>query len=260
MTSGKALNHRLLHADLDYQFRLNYYWAAPLSVLDTVLRNVKGTPRRAMITDYFHQGQLEELLSTLTTEELSEPVRASRRSLAQKGSETLLAMPGEGLRMRPVKALVGQDDLLAFCFKDRRQALVTVAGAIMDAHLVIVGQGKDAMIERPMSRSGKRKAVARIIGPARFLADDVRGFGLHVSSQSKTETCDRTSIAVIGEDYVAKSSVSRQTVHPIDRPFLLHYGSPVLQSFKPNRSFNEIVGQLTITVKVSDYLLYMESA
>ena len=33
------------------------------------------------------------------------------------------------------------------------------------------------MIEGPMSGSGKRKAVTRIIRPARFLADDVRGFG-----------------------------------------------------------------------------------
>jgi len=41
--------------------------------------------------------------------------------------------------MRPVKWLVGQDDLLAFNFKDWRQALVTVTGAIMDAHLVVVG-------------------------------------------------------------------------------------------------------------------------
>jgi hypothetical protein len=76
MTVVKPVNHRLCHADLDYQLRPSCYWEPPPTVLDTILRNVRGSQRRAMITDYFHQGRLDELLSTLTTEELSEPARA----------------------------------------------------------------------------------------------------------------------------------------------------------------------------------------
>src|SRR5438132_12486475 len=124
--------------------------------------------------------------------------------------------------MRPVKCLVGQGNLLAFRFKEWRQALVTVASAIMDAHFVVVGQRKDAMIEGPMSGSGKRKAVTWIIRSARFLADDVHGFGLHVNSVSKAKTGDRTSVTVVGKDHVAKSRISLQAIHAIDCPFLLH--------------------------------------
>jgi hypothetical protein len=69
------INHPFRHSDIDYGFRPSSYWEPPAGVLAAVLRNVKGSERRAMIRDYFKQGRLDELLPELTCDELNQESR-----------------------------------------------------------------------------------------------------------------------------------------------------------------------------------------
>jgi hypothetical protein len=48
MNPVDLVNHRLRHPDIDYEFRPSSYWEPASDVLQTVLRNVKGTRRREM--------------------------------------------------------------------------------------------------------------------------------------------------------------------------------------------------------------------
>ena len=66
------IDHAFRHSDIDYGFRPRSYWEPPSDFLAAVLRNVKGTERRAMISDYFRNGRLDELLPELTCDELSQ--------------------------------------------------------------------------------------------------------------------------------------------------------------------------------------------
>ncbi|HYZ74052.1 MAG TPA: hypothetical protein VE641_13295 [Chthoniobacterales bacterium] len=75
MNPVEKVNHRLRHPDIDYEFRPSSYWDPANDVLQTVLRNVKGTRRREMITDFFHRGRPDELVSELTADELSNDAR-----------------------------------------------------------------------------------------------------------------------------------------------------------------------------------------
>ncbi|MFY9984140.1 MAG: hypothetical protein WAK31_05250 [Chthoniobacterales bacterium] len=75
MNPVEVVNHRLRHPDINYEFRPSSYWEPASDVLHTVLRNVKGTRRREMITDFFRQGRLDELAQELSSDELSEDAR-----------------------------------------------------------------------------------------------------------------------------------------------------------------------------------------
>ena len=75
MNPVDLINHPLRYSDIDYEFQASSYWEPPAAVLAAVLRNVKGTERRAMIRDYFRQGRLDELLPELTCDELSQGAR-----------------------------------------------------------------------------------------------------------------------------------------------------------------------------------------
>ena len=77
MDPVELVNHRLRHPDIDYEFRPNSYWEPANDVLQAVLRNVKGTRRREMITDFFREGRLEELAQELASDELSDEARES---------------------------------------------------------------------------------------------------------------------------------------------------------------------------------------
>ena len=60
----------------DCEFRApSSYREPPASVLAAVLRNLKGSERRAMIRIYFKQGRLDELLPELTCDELNQESR-----------------------------------------------------------------------------------------------------------------------------------------------------------------------------------------
>jgi hypothetical protein len=69
--AAALVNHHLRHPDISYGFRPLSYWALPSTVLELALRNVKGRRRQEMIRDYYEEGRLEELLPTLTADELS---------------------------------------------------------------------------------------------------------------------------------------------------------------------------------------------
>jgi hypothetical protein len=75
MNPVDLIDHPLRHSDIDYGFRPSSYWEPPADVLAAVLRNVKGTERRAMITDHFREGRLDELLPELTCDELNQEER-----------------------------------------------------------------------------------------------------------------------------------------------------------------------------------------
>ncbi len=67
------------YPDIDYDFRPVSYWDDQ-DVLSALLKNVKGTQRRQMITDYWEQGRLTELDAELLKDTLPEE---SRRRLGQ---------------------------------------------------------------------------------------------------------------------------------------------------------------------------------
>jgi len=75
MDPTDLVNHRLRHPDIDYEFRPSSYWEPANDVLQAVLRNVKGTRRREMITDFFREGRLDELAQELASDELSDEAR-----------------------------------------------------------------------------------------------------------------------------------------------------------------------------------------
>jgi hypothetical protein len=75
MNPVEIVNHRHRHPDINYEFRPSSYWEPASGVLQTVLRNVKGTRRREMITDFFRQGRLDELAQELSSDELSDEAR-----------------------------------------------------------------------------------------------------------------------------------------------------------------------------------------
>src|SRR5260370_5306613 len=75
MNPVDLVNHRLRYADIGYEFRPSSYWEAASDVLQTVLRNVKETRRREMITDFFREGRLDELAQELTSDELTDEAR-----------------------------------------------------------------------------------------------------------------------------------------------------------------------------------------
>jgi hypothetical protein len=77
MNPVDLVNHQLHHPDIDYEFRPSSYWEPADDVLQAVLRNVKGTRRREMITEFFREGRLDELAQELTLEELSDQARES---------------------------------------------------------------------------------------------------------------------------------------------------------------------------------------
>src|ERR1022692_2397225 len=62
------------YPNIDYIQRPQSYWYDQ-DVLATLLRNVKGTQRRRMITDYWKQGRLPELEEELLKDTLSEEAR-----------------------------------------------------------------------------------------------------------------------------------------------------------------------------------------
>jgi hypothetical protein len=69
------INHPLRHSDIDYEFRPSSYWEPPADLVAAVLRNVKGTERRAMIRSLLGQGRPAEVLPELSYAELSQEVR-----------------------------------------------------------------------------------------------------------------------------------------------------------------------------------------
>jgi hypothetical protein len=75
---------------IDYDQRPAGYWE-PQDVLAALLRNVKGTERRAMITAWWASGQVGALDDELRADSLSEPLRASLGSVhpALMGGEYL---------------------------------------------------------------------------------------------------------------------------------------------------------------------------
>ena len=75
MNPTDRVNHRLRHSDIDYEFRPSLFWKPASDVLQSVLRNVKGTRRREMITDFFREGRLDELAQELASDELSDEAR-----------------------------------------------------------------------------------------------------------------------------------------------------------------------------------------
>jgi hypothetical protein len=75
MNPVDLINHPLRHSDIDYEFRPSSYWEPPAALVAAVLRNVKGTGRRAMIRDLLRQGRPAEVLPELTYAELSQEVR-----------------------------------------------------------------------------------------------------------------------------------------------------------------------------------------
>jgi hypothetical protein len=77
MSPVDKVNHRLRHPDIDYEFRPSSYWKPASDVLQAALRNVKGTRRREMITDFFREGRLDELDQELASDELSDEARKS---------------------------------------------------------------------------------------------------------------------------------------------------------------------------------------
>src|SRR5262249_27826770 len=62
------------YAKINYSFRPQSYWDDQ-DVLRALLRNVKGTQRRRMITDYWNQGRLPELEEELLKDTLSPETR-----------------------------------------------------------------------------------------------------------------------------------------------------------------------------------------
>jgi hypothetical protein len=62
------------YAKIRYAFRPRNYWDDQ-DVLRSLLRNVKGTQRRSMITDYWKQGRLPEIEDELLKDTLSEESR-----------------------------------------------------------------------------------------------------------------------------------------------------------------------------------------
>jgi hypothetical protein len=75
MNPVDPVNHRLRHPDINYEFRPSSYWEPANDVLQAVLRNVKGTRRREMITDFFREGHLDELAQELASDEVSDGAR-----------------------------------------------------------------------------------------------------------------------------------------------------------------------------------------
>jgi hypothetical protein len=75
MNPVDLVNHRLRHPDIDYEYRPSSYWEPASDVLQTVLRKVKGTRRREMITDFFRACRLNELAQELASDELSDSAR-----------------------------------------------------------------------------------------------------------------------------------------------------------------------------------------
>ncbi len=64
------------YLNIDYTQRPLSYWADE-NVLAAILRDVKGTQRRRMITDYWNEGRLEQLHEELLKEKLSDEARTS---------------------------------------------------------------------------------------------------------------------------------------------------------------------------------------
>ena len=59
---------------IDYNFRPDNYWYDE-TVLQSILRDVKGTQRRKMIKDYYERGLFQELEETLTKTSLTDEER-----------------------------------------------------------------------------------------------------------------------------------------------------------------------------------------
>jgi len=72
----KKTIHNLMkqYAQIDYTQRPESYWD-DADVLAALLKNVKGTQRRRMITDYWKQGRLTELHDELLRDTLAEKTR-----------------------------------------------------------------------------------------------------------------------------------------------------------------------------------------
>jgi hypothetical protein len=64
-----------LYPGIDYQFRLESYWAPAPNPLEAALRNVKGRNRREMIRDYHEAGNLDQLGNSLLADTLNEQSR-----------------------------------------------------------------------------------------------------------------------------------------------------------------------------------------
>src|ERR1700730_2373776 len=75
MNPVDLINHPLRHSDIDYEFRPSSYWEPPAGLVAAVLRNVKGTERRAMIRNLLRRGRPGEVLPELTYAELSQEAR-----------------------------------------------------------------------------------------------------------------------------------------------------------------------------------------
>ncbi len=65
---------------IDYNFRPDNYWYDE-TVLQSILRDVKGTQRRKMIKDYYERGLFQELEETLTKTSLTEEERKRMASI-----------------------------------------------------------------------------------------------------------------------------------------------------------------------------------
>jgi hypothetical protein len=66
-----------LYPGIDYEFRPESFWDAPLDPLAAILRNVKGRNRRQMIRDYYAAGKLDQLSDELLRDSLSDEARIS---------------------------------------------------------------------------------------------------------------------------------------------------------------------------------------
>lgn len=69
------VNHRFRHPDITYSFRPLSYWESSDTLLNLVLRNVKGTRRRKTIRDFYEQGRLDQLAPAVVADELSDEDR-----------------------------------------------------------------------------------------------------------------------------------------------------------------------------------------
>jgi hypothetical protein len=63
------------YAGIDYDFRLESFWAPPSDPLQAILRNIKGRRRREMIRDYYAAGKVDELFDELLKDCLDDEAR-----------------------------------------------------------------------------------------------------------------------------------------------------------------------------------------
>ena len=68
------------YTGINYSYRPDNYWYDE-TVLQSILRDVKGTQRRKMIKDYYERGLFQELEETLTKTSLTDEERKRMASI-----------------------------------------------------------------------------------------------------------------------------------------------------------------------------------